>query len=118
MAMSPKSTTRNTVNVSRSTVRPGSSRRPRQRLGSPPNSGRITTKCSRGSATVRRRSTTSERERSFSLLMELVCREVRVQYFARALGAGHGKPLGVDHTELHQHRGLVPVDVLMGDLTS
>src|SRR5919199_683117 len=34
----------------------------------------------------------------------------------RALGTAHGQTFGIDKTHLDQHRGLVPVDVLVGYL--
>ena len=39
-----------------------------------------------------------------------------VQDFLGGLYARHGEGFGVDEAELHKHGGLVPIDVLVGEL--
>src|SRR5262245_30650409 len=34
---------------------------------------------------------------------------------ARAFGAGHGQTGRIEETKLHQHAGLIPIDVLVGN---
>jgi len=40
----------------------------------------------------------------------------RVEHLARAVGAADREPLWVDQPQLCEDRGLIPVDVLMGEL--
>ena len=44
-----------------------------------------------------------------------VGRPARVEHLAGTLGAGDGEPLWVNQPELCEHRGLIPVDVLVGE---
>src|SRR5207302_1987158 len=46
-------------------------------------------------------------------LHQLVRRPRRVKHLRRALGADHRQRLRVEKSELHEHGGLIPVDVLV-----
>src|SRR5580698_4341890 len=44
---------------------------------------------------------------------QCVAGQGNVKHFARGLGPSDGKAVGIEQTELNEHAGLIPVDVLM-----
>ena len=49
---------------------------------------------------------------------QCVARQRSVEHFACGLSAGYGKAIGIEKTQLNEHTGLIPVDVLMHEFVA